>query len=72
MSPAATKQAAMSDLDDQRRRIEEGKKERPAMSDMKSTRAVVVGASRGFGRGIAEALDRAGANVHAVSELGHE
>ena len=37
------------------------------MSDMKSTRAVVVGASRGFGRGVAEALVRAGAEVHALS-----
>jgi NAD(P)-dependent dehydrogenase (short-subunit alcohol dehydrogenase family) len=37
------------------------------MSDMKGTRAVVVGASRGFGRGIAEALVRAGAEVHALS-----
>jgi NAD(P)-dependent dehydrogenase (short-subunit alcohol dehydrogenase family) len=37
------------------------------MSDMKSMRAIVVGASRGFGRGIVEALGRAGAEVHAVS-----
>jgi NAD(P)-dependent dehydrogenase (short-subunit alcohol dehydrogenase family) len=37
------------------------------MSDTKSTRAVVVGASLGFGRGIAEALVRAGAEVHALS-----
>src|ERR1019366_1100704 len=37
------------------------------MSDMKGTRVVVVGASRGFGRAIAEALVRAGAEVHALS-----
>jgi NAD(P)-dependent dehydrogenase (short-subunit alcohol dehydrogenase family) len=37
------------------------------MTDMKGIRAVVVGASRGFGRGIAEALVRAGAEVHALS-----
>jgi NAD(P)-dependent dehydrogenase (short-subunit alcohol dehydrogenase family) len=33
-------------------------------------RAVVVGASRGFGRGIAEALAEAGAEVHALSRTG--
>ena len=37
------------------------------MSDMKGSRVVVVGASRGFGRAIAEALVRAGAEVHALS-----
>lgn len=37
------------------------------MNDLKGTIAVVVGASRGFGRGIAEALVREGADVHALS-----
>ena len=37
------------------------------MSEARSTRAVVVGASRGFGRGIAEALVEAGADVYALS-----
>jgi NAD(P)-dependent dehydrogenase (short-subunit alcohol dehydrogenase family) len=37
------------------------------MSDVKGTRAIVVGASRGFGRGIAEALVEAGAEVYAIS-----
>ena len=46
------------------------------MSNIAGQRAVVVGASRGFGRGIAEALVDAGAEVHAVargdaSELVH-
>ncbi len=37
------------------------------MSDPRGSRAVVVGASRGLGRGIAEALVDAGADVHAIS-----
>jgi NAD(P)-dependent dehydrogenase (short-subunit alcohol dehydrogenase family) len=37
------------------------------MSALVNRRAVVVGASRGFGRGIAEALVEAGAEVHALS-----
>jgi|SRR5271170_8093344 len=37
------------------------------MSQLAGTRAIVVGASRGFGRGIAEALIEAGADVHALS-----
>jgi NAD(P)-dependent dehydrogenase (short-subunit alcohol dehydrogenase family) len=37
------------------------------MSEVKGTKAVVVGASRGFGRGIAEALLEAGADVYALS-----
>lgn len=37
------------------------------MGNFSGTRAVVVGASRGFGRGIAEALVAAGAEVHALS-----
>src|SRR5258706_4104373 len=37
------------------------------MSELEGTKAVVVGASRGFGRGIVEALVEAGAEVHALS-----
>src|SRR5260221_12302063 len=37
------------------------------MSDVKGMKAVGVGASRGFGRGIAEALLKAGADVYALS-----
>jgi len=37
------------------------------MNEVKGRRAVVVGASRGFGRGIAEALVEAGAEVYALS-----
>src|SRR5882724_4281178 len=37
------------------------------MNDAKGRRAIVVGASRGFGRGIAEALVEAGADVYALS-----
>lgn len=37
------------------------------MSDLTGAKAVVVGASRGFGRGIAEALVEAGADVYALS-----
>jgi NAD(P)-dependent dehydrogenase (short-subunit alcohol dehydrogenase family) len=37
------------------------------MSQLAGTRAVVVGASRGFGRGIAEVLVEAGADVHGIS-----
>ncbi len=37
------------------------------MSKLKGTKAVVVGASRGFGRGIVEALVDAGADVYALS-----
>jgi NAD(P)-dependent dehydrogenase (short-subunit alcohol dehydrogenase family) len=37
------------------------------MSELEGTRAVVVGASRGFGRGIVEALVEAGAEVYALS-----
>lgn len=37
------------------------------MSELEGARAVVVGASRGFGRGVVEALVEAGAEVHALS-----
>jgi len=37
------------------------------MSELEGTKAVVVGASRGFGRGIVEALVEAGAEVRALS-----
>jgi NAD(P)-dependent dehydrogenase (short-subunit alcohol dehydrogenase family) len=37
------------------------------MNELGGTRAVVVGASRGLGRGIVEALVEAGAEVHALS-----
>jgi NAD(P)-dependent dehydrogenase (short-subunit alcohol dehydrogenase family) len=37
------------------------------MTELKGTTAVVVGASRGFGRGIAEALVDAGADVYGLS-----
>jgi len=37
------------------------------MSELEGTKAVVVGASRGFGRGIVEALVEAGAEVYALS-----
>lgn len=37
------------------------------MSDLSARTALVVGASRGFGRGIAEALAAAGAEVHALA-----
>jgi NAD(P)-dependent dehydrogenase (short-subunit alcohol dehydrogenase family) len=37
------------------------------MSELNDTKAVVVGASRGFGRGIAEALVDAGVDVYALS-----
>jgi NAD(P)-dependent dehydrogenase (short-subunit alcohol dehydrogenase family) len=40
------------------------------MNALDNRRAVVVGASRGFGRGIAEALAEAGAEVHALSRTG--
>ena len=37
------------------------------MSELEGTKVVVVGASRGFGRGIVEALVETGAEVHALS-----
>src|SRR5688500_2322517 len=40
------------------------------MSDLLGTTAVVVGASRGLGRGIATAFGAAGATVIAVSRTG--
>jgi NAD(P)-dependent dehydrogenase (short-subunit alcohol dehydrogenase family) len=40
------------------------------MGTWAGTRALVVGASRGFGRGIAETLAKAGAEVHALSRSG--
>jgi NAD(P)-dependent dehydrogenase (short-subunit alcohol dehydrogenase family) len=41
--------------------------ERLNMSDVMGKRALVIGASRGFGRGIAEVLVEAGADVYALS-----
>lgn len=37
------------------------------MSELNDTKAVVVGASRGFGRGIAEALVESGVDIYALS-----
>src|SRR6516165_7623760 len=42
-------------------------RERARMGDLDGKKAVVVGASRGLGRGIAEALSRSGASVLAIA-----
>ena len=47
------------------KKVHEQKKKN--LSELEGTQVVVVGASRGFGRGIVETLVETGAEVHALS-----